>query len=209
MNPALFRRAALAALAAVVFLSPQLHGQTRPDALVLYRQGSYEQAVEVTLQELRDNPSNLDSYVVLGWSLLELRRFSQALEYAQQALRVSRFDHRVLHIISEAHYGLGNHLQALQFLQEYATIAPQGRYIAQVYYLMGEVFLRFEEYNHADMALTKAVHHLATPANWWMRLGFAREMAGSIPLARAAYEQALQRNPNLLDARRALDRLQG
>lgn len=198
--------AVAAFLMAAIAAAPVI-GQTRPDALVLYRQGQFERAVDVTLQELRENPNNLDSYVVLGWSLLELRRFSDALEYGQQAQRVSRFDHRILHILGEAHYGLGNYTQALQLFQEYAALYPQGRFIAGVYFLMGEVFYRFGEYHHADMAFTKAVHHNPAPALWWNRLGAAREQAGSRRLAVEAYQAALQRNPGLLEARRALERL--
>jgi tetratricopeptide (TPR) repeat protein len=193
-----------------LFLLPAMvaaQAQPRPDALVLYRQGQYERAVEVTIQELQENSANLDAYTVLGWSLLELLRYRDALEYGQRALRVSRYDHRILYIVSEAHYGLGNFTDALQYLQEYAAVMPEGRYIGQVYYLMGEVLLRFEEYHHADIAFTKAVHHVANRPQWWMRLGYAREMAGYPVLAIRAYEEALERNPNLLDARRALDRM--
>lgn len=196
--------AVLVVLAAVV-TAPTI-AQDRPDALVLYRQGRFQDAVNVTLQELEENAANLDAYTVLGWSLLALNRLEDALDYGQRAMRVSRFDHRIVHILGETNYRLGNYVEALQFLQDYAALAPAGRQIDQVYYLMGEVFLRFEEYNHADIALTTAVHLNGDRAAWWSRLGLARERAGDDAGAGEAYRQALQRNPGHAEARAGLER---
>jgi tetratricopeptide (TPR) repeat protein len=191
----------------IAMVSPAALAQDRPDALVLYRQGRFQQAAEVTLQELQDNPANLDAYTVLGWSLLALGRLDDALEYGQQGLRISRFDVRLIHILGEAHYRSGNYLEALQYLQDYAGLAPEGRQIDQVYYLMGEVFLQFEEYNHADIALTTAVRLNGNRAAWWTRLGFAREMAGDETSAASAYRSALQLDSNQANAREGLARL--
>jgi tetratricopeptide (TPR) repeat protein len=182
-------------------------GQTRPDALVLYREGQFERAVEITLEELQENPRNLDSYTVLGWSLLALRRYEDAVDYGSRGLEVSRFDHRLVHIVGEAHYQLGNYTEALQYLQNYAALAPQGALLDEVYFLIGEIHIQFEEYHHADIAMTTALHLDDSRARWWARLGYAREMAGSPEYARQAYEAALQRSPNLIEARRGIERL--
>lgn len=198
---------ALAAFGLTGIYGPPVMAQDRPDALVLYRQGQFQQAVTITLQELEENPSNLDAYTVLGWSLLALNRLDDALEYGRRGMQVSRFDHRIVHILGETNYRLGNYLEALQFFQDYAALAPAGRQIDQVYYLMGEIFIRFEEYNHADIALTTAMTLNDTRPAWWARLGYAREMAGDTEGARTAYREALERNPNLPEARSGLDRV--
>lgn len=181
----------------------------RPDALELYRQGRFDRAVEVTLQELADNPANLDSYTVLGWSLLALERYQDALEYGLQGLQVSRFDHRIVNIVGEAHYRLGNFVDSLQYMQNYAALAPTGSLIDEVYYAMGEIHIRLEEYHHADIALTTAVYLNAARGQWWARLGYAREMAGSSETAAQAYREALDRNPALIEAQRGLERVAG
>ncbi|MFW5694651.1 MAG: tetratricopeptide repeat protein [Alkalispirochaeta sp.] len=183
--------------------------QNRADALELYRQDRFEDAVEVTRDELAENPANLDAYTVLGWSLLALDRDEDALEAGLDGLEVSRFDHRLLNIVGEAHYRLGNDTEALQYLQNYAAVAPTGSLIDEVYYVMGEVHLRLEEYHHADIALTTAVHLNGDRPQWWARLGYAREMAGSPDYAAEAYREALDRNPNLIEAQRGLDRVAG
>lgn len=196
-------------LCLLLLLGTLAWGQTRPDALQLYRQGRYEEAVEVTLRELEETPRNMNSYTVLGWSLLALGRYEDALDYGMRALEIARYDGRIVQIVAEAHYRLGNNLQALDYLEEYVAIAPTGDLIDQVYFFMGEVFMRLGEYNNADVAFSTAVYHDGDNARWWSRLGYARELARDFPYARDAYEQALALNSSLTEARRGLDRIEG
>ena len=184
----------------------------RPDALELYRGGQYGAAVEVTLSEIEENPANLDAYTVLGWSLNTLNRYEDALSYGQQGLRVSRFDHRIIQIVGEAHYNLGNRVESLQYFEDYAAIAPNGSFIDEVYFLMGDVLYGLEEYHRADVALTSAVLLADQRGNprafWWELLGQARESGGSTDAAREAYIRAVQLNPNAQQAAAGLLRLQ-
>jgi len=208
MKPDHFRVCILAVLV-LVFAGGIATAQDRADALVEYRQGRYANAAEITLQEIAEDPANLDAYTVLGWSLLALGRYEDALEYGLAGLRVSRFDHRIVQIVGEANYRLENELEALEYFQDYAALAPTGNQISEVYYLMGEILLSLEEYHHADIAFTTAVFLSDDRPQWWARLGYAREMAGSGEYAATAYREALSRNPNLLEAQRGLERVQG
>jgi hypothetical protein len=45
-----------------------------PDALVEYRLGNYERAVQICRGEIEFNSSNMESHVVICWSLLRLGR---------------------------------------------------------------------------------------------------------------------------------------
>ena len=197
----------ISALLSLLVLSAAT-AQSRPDALQLYRQGRFAEAVEVTLAEIEETPRNMNSYTVLGWSLLALGRYQDALDYGQRALAISRYDSRIVQIVGEAHYRLGNNLDALDYLQEYVAIAPTGDLIDQVYFFMGEVFMRLGEYNHADVAFSTAVYHNDDDPRWWSRLGYARELAGDLPFAEQAYEEALALNSGLTEARRGLDRIE-
>jgi len=185
-----------------------IQAQEQLDALQLYRDGNYRQAVEVCLQELKETPRNMNSFVVLGWSLLKLGRSKEALEYGLKALEVSRYDIRAIQIVGEAYYNLGNNLEALKYLEEYTLIATTGELIDEVYYLMGEIFIRLGEYHHADIALSTAVFQDPKIALWWARLGYAREQAKEYRYALEAYNKALQLNPNLSDAQRGKQRIQ-
>ncbi len=186
-------------------LSGILHAQGRPDALASFRRGNYEEAVNITLAELKDNPQNMDSYTVLGWSLNQLKRYQESVRYATQALEIRRYDFRILEIIGEALFYLNRHAEAITYLQQYTAIAPAGDRIGRVYYFMGESFIQLGEYTHADVALTTSVYFNPETARWWERLGFARAQAKDWRFAQKAFQEAFRLAPTSPEARSGLD----
>ncbi len=204
MNCTLKNRIVIGSL--LVLLVLPLAAQDRPDALAMYQQGEYAKAVNVCLSELEISPRNMNSFTVLGWSLISLKRYQEALDYSLKGLEISRYDHRVVEIAAEANYYLGNNVDSLKYFEEYTVLAPTGDRIGMVYYFMGEVFIRIGEFNHADIAFSTAVYHRPTVARWWARLGYAREMAEDFAFAMEAYDQALKLNPSLSDALRGKER---
>jgi tetratricopeptide (TPR) repeat protein len=181
--------------------------QQSPDALAMYRGGDTDGAIRVTLAELAVNPKNIESYVVLGWALNSAGRHAEAIDYGLQALQVNRFESRVLQIVAEAHYDLGNTVETLEYLERYVQVAPTGSFVDWVYLAMGEIFLRLGEFHRADIALSTAVYHNNRIASRWSRLGFAREQLGEWQYSLEAYERALQLDPNLGDAIRGGQRV--
>ncbi|MDR0452116.1 MAG: tetratricopeptide repeat protein [Treponema sp.] len=180
--------------------------QTRPDALVEYRNRNYERAVEICMNEIRDNRSNLEAHVVACWSLIQLGRYEEARTYGLEGRNISRYDPRIIEILGEVSYFQGQNGEALQYFQEYINLSPERGRIETVYYYIGEIYIRLGRFRHADIALSTAVHYIPGNAAWWARLAYARESAGDFQEAVAAYEQALSLNPQLSDARRGLDR---
>ena len=192
----------------LLVLSFAAHSQNRPpDALVEYRAGNFERAVQICRDEIAENPNNLEAHVVISWSLVRLNRFEEALRFARDGRAIHRFDIRITQILGEIHYHMGLNNEALQFFQEYANLAPEGNRIDSVYYFMGEIFIRQGRFRHADIALTTAVHWVPGNAGWWVRLAYARENAGDLGSALEAYERALSLNPQLADAQRGIDRI--
>ncbi len=185
-----------------------LSGQEKRDALQLFRSRQFAEAVEVCLAELQDEPRNMDAYTVLGWSLVALERYQEAIEYGERALGVARFDHRIIYILGESYYRLNKNVEALNYLEEYVSLVPEGDNIDEVYYFMGEIFMRLNEYHHADIAFTTAVYHEPNISAWWLRLGNAREETGDLEYSLQAYERALDLNPRLDEAREGRDRVQ-
>lgn len=182
-------------------------GPAPRDALGAYRGGRYLEAVEITLDEIEVMPNNLDSYVVLGWSLNALRRYQEAVDYGLRALQINQFESRVLQIVAEAFYGLGSRIQALQYLERYVRVAPTGNYVDWAYYAIGEILIAFGEHHRADIALTTSVYHNGRISVRWSRLGFAREQVEEWQHALAAYDRALQLDPNNAEAQRGRARV--
>jgi tetratricopeptide (TPR) repeat protein len=181
--------------------------QDKPDALELYRANKFAEAIVVCQQELQESPSNIDSHVVMGWSYLRIRKYKEALDIGQKALVLNPNDPRVLQIIGEADVFLGRIEEALSRLQEYVAMRPNGDRIARVYWLMGECFLSLKEYQNADIAISTAVYYEQNNAQWWARLGWARELGADLKWSSEAYGRALKLDTGLVDAQRGKERV--
>jgi tetratricopeptide (TPR) repeat protein len=202
-------RPVLALLGTALLLLPVfVFAQEQADALELYQRGEYASAIDVCKRELQQMPNRMDAYAVMGWSLLRLRRYEEALSSAETALKISRYDPRIVEVAGEALFHLGRSPEALGYFEEYAVIAPTGSRIDTVYYYMGEIFIQQGRYNDADIALSTALYHSPNVADWWARLGYAREKAEDFRYALEAYNKALALNPNLDDAVRGRARVQ-
>ena len=195
-------------LVPVFFIHSQWFWSTKKkDALQEYRNGSYEEAVKICKSDIADNPNNLESHVVLCWSLVNLGRYEESRNYALAGRNISRYDPRIVEILGEVYYHQGRNKEALQYFQEYISLAPHGDRINIVYYYIGEVFIRQGHFRRADIALSTAVYYMPRNAYWWVRLAYARENAGEFAAAAAAYEQAILLNENLTDAKKGLERV--
>ncbi|MBO7047325.1 MAG: tetratricopeptide repeat protein [Spirochaetia bacterium] len=180
--------------------------QTKPDALKEYRAKQYGTAVDICLAEIKAGTYTVDTYNILLWSLNRQKRYRETITYGNQASKKYR-DMRIIESMGVAYYYVGNYDRALSNFKTYAAELPEGSFIDDVYYFLGEIYIKQNEFNNADIALTTAVHHYPKSAMWWARLGYAREQAGSFEAALAAYDQALSINRNQAEAKSGRDRV--
>jgi tetratricopeptide (TPR) repeat protein len=190
-----------------LFCAGLTFAQERPDALQQYRDGNYERSVAICKNEIAENPANIESHVVICWSLVRLGRYAEALPYARAGRNINRYDVRIAEVLGEICFYMGQNSEALQYFQEYINLAPEGARIETVYYLLGEIYIRLGRFRHADIALTTAVYRVPGNAAWWTRLAYARENAGDLREAVNAYERALSLDSRLSDATRGLERV--
>mgnify|MGYP001552139850 CR=1 FL=1 len=202
-----FSKILIIAIVLISIASAPVFTQNRADALLEYKKGNYDKAIEICLEEIEQMPRNIDSYVVLGWTYIKTGEYQKALDSALDALKVSKHEIRIIEIAGEANYYLGKNLDALDYFEQYAVLAPTGDRIELAYFFMGEIFIRLGEYNHADIAFTTAVYHFPNSARWWSRLGYAREMAEDWTYSLEAYEKALQLNSSYNEAVRGRERV--
>lgn len=181
-------------------LAAPAHAQTKPDALGMYTQGRYDEARATCLSEIAADSTNIESYVVLVWSLLALERYADAELYANRAYTTIRKDPRIVEALGEAAYYQGKNDDALARFRDYINLLPDGSRIGTVYYLMGETYLRQARYSHADISIRTALQYEPQNARWWTRLGYVRERASDWSWSMQAYDAALAINPGLTDA---------
>ena len=190
------------------FCSIPFYSQMKQDALVLYNNGKYAESVAVCEQELAENPNRRESYVVMCWSLVRNKQYSEAEQRATDGLKISPYDLRLIEILGEARYYLGKNNGAMEQFQRYVSSAPEsGSRVGTAYYYMGEIYIRQARYQHADISLTAAVKKEPLLDSWWVRLGYAREMAKNYYEAANAYDEALRLNPASVEADRGRTRV--
>ena len=203
------KKSALLVLVVLFIQTAAVFAQTQQkDALVLYHNGKYKESVQVCEEELKENPNRIDSYVVMCWSLVKNKQYAEAEQRATEGLAVSAYDLRLIEILGEARYYLGKNNGAMEQFQKYVANAnDSSSRLGTAYYFMGEIYIRQARYQHADIALSSAVKKEPLYENWWIRLGYAREMAGNYLEALEAYDEALRLNSSSVDASRGRDRV--
>ncbi len=178
------------------------------DALVLYHNGKYAEAISVCEQELIETPGRIESYVVMCWALVKNRQYNEAEIRAEEGLKLSPYDLRLIEILGEAKYYLGKNNGAMEQFQKYVASAPEnGSRSGMAYKLMGEIYIKQQKYHHADIALSCAVKREPLMDTWWVRVGYAREMAGNYRESMLAYEEALRLNSSNIDAKSGRERV--
>lgn len=189
-----------------LLLSICAHAQ-KPDALVLFKVGKYKQAIEVCEHEIKETPKNLESYVVMAWALLADKQYEKAYEITKKGRKIVQYDPRLIESEAESCFFLGKNAEALNLFQTYISYAPSGIRMAEVYYFMGEIYLRMAKFRHADIAFSAAVQSNSLDGMWWARLGYAREQAQEYIHALRAYDKALELNKNHVDAQKGKERV--
>ncbi len=185
-----------------------IFAQQRADALVLYRNGKYAEAIKICEVEITEDPQNIDSYCVLCWSLVRNRQYAEAEQRATEARALNSTDVRLIEIQAEAKFYLGKNTSAMELFQNYLSNVPaNGSRIGNAYYYMGEIYIRQAKYHHADISFSAAVHTEPLVDYWWTRCGYAREMANNYESALEAYTKALDLNSSNTDAQRGKDRV--
>jgi tetratricopeptide (TPR) repeat protein len=173
----------------------------KKDALLLYQNGDYASAITTCETEIATNPTSVESYVVLCWSLVKNKQYAESEQRASDGLKVSPYDLRLIEVLGESKYYLGKNNGALEQFQKYVANAPEsGARVGAAYYYMGEIYIRQARYQHADISLSAAVKKEPLLDRWWTRLGYAREMAGNYYESVAAYDEALRLNSSSADA---------
>ncbi|MCQ2576753.1 MAG: tetratricopeptide repeat protein [Treponema sp.] len=194
----------------LLIITSELFAQNaqRPDARILYLNGKYKESIAVCEEELKEDPDRIDAYVVMCWSLVKNKQYAEAEQRSAEALAKRPYDLRLIEISGEAKYYLGKNAAALEQFEKYVSGAQEsGQRLGAAYYFMGEIYINQARYQHADISISTALKKEPLLDNWWVRLGYAREMAQNYYESLEAYEEALRLNPSSVEASKGRDRV--
>jgi len=187
---------------------------SRADALLLYNQGraleasgkrteavvKYRDSVAVCDRELAVDPTRMDAYTVKCWSLFRRERYKEVVDGGGAGLKV-KFDARIVEVMGEAYFHLGNDANAIRFLQRYLdNVGEYADRVPSAYFYMAESYLRQKRLDHADIAYSIAVYREPNIARWWYRYAMTVEMLGEPARANELYARALKLSPGLPEA---------
>lgn len=202
-------KAKIATCFCFVFFASSIFAQSlKSSAISYYEAGNLEFSIDVAKEEIENDSKAIDSYVVLCWALLDSGRYREAEYWAIEARRIAKYDHRIVEVLGEIYYFLGQNDTSLSYFQEYISLVSNaGNRVPKAYYYMGEIYIREARFYHADISLTFAVRFNPLNDDWWARLGYAREMAKKYNEAAEAYNKALQINKTHVDAIKGNERI--
>ncbi len=207
-------------IAALALICAASIGAQGPDALKIYLEGRsleaggnreaarlrYQEAIDVCRAEIAVNPRNMDSYTVMMWSLFRQGLYAETIAEGLNARKQAE-DGRVLEIMGEAYFYLGNYAQCIAMMQRSIAIAPFGDRVATAYFFKAEAYMVLQQFEHAEFAYSTACNMEGGMPRWWYRLALCRERLGLKQLAKVAVERSLSLNPSDPDAVALLERL--
>ena len=166
----------------------------------LYHEGKYNEAVVECEKEITSNANNIDSYITLTLVYIAMKDYAKAYNTSQRGRKVQQYHPRLIEMQAISCYHLGRNIESLNLLQTYLSYTSQEKDVSEVYYYMGEIYLRLSQYHHADIALSTAVSIRPFEISWWARLGYVREKSKTYKYSLEAYNKALSFDNNYFDA---------
>lgn len=176
--------------------------EEKKDAVELYKDGNYNEAIDVTLSEIKENPLNLDSYVVLSWSLMKIGEYQKVLLYAKEAQKIKAQDPRLIYVLAEANYYLKENDESLKYFFDYLQLSTSLSYrkLNEVYYYVAKIYLRKKEFQKFDFILSYALKIFPNDEKLNLLMAFNYEMKNNMQASAEYYRRVLKINPNSKDA---------
>lgn len=201
--------------------SLSLFAQEKKDALKSYRDGralesagdftnakvKYQESVDICKEELLVNSRNIESYVVLTWSMVRLQNYRETLRLCNEALKINPKEYRIIETMGEAYFYLDNYTESIKSFETYLAGLPNGERSSTALFFLAEIYRLQGRYAHADIAYCAALQKEPNMPLWWYRLGLVRENVNDKAGAKSAFEKALKLRPNYPDAQEAIKRV--
>lgn len=172
----------------------------KQDMINALGESNYELAETFITNALAENPKDLDLHLLAGDVFMELGKFEQALNTYRAAERISKKSN-VLRKVADGLSATGNHPEAVAMLRK---LTNDEKKEAANWLVLADVYIRADSIKQAELAITRAREMDSKNVRAYIVLGDLYFKQRVYELSKSNYEEALQINPDLNEARMKL-----
>jgi tetratricopeptide (TPR) repeat protein len=173
-----------------------------------YKQGQYLKAISEFEQLVKESPDYEAGYRVLGDCYLKTKDYQKAAEAFDRSLELKDGNFTSYFGAAVAEFNLGQYRKCAATLLRGEKYAKTPREKYRVYQLRGSAYFSMKRFDSAVADLEKAVSIQRGGAKETLQLGIAHYQLGNAPEATRYLEQAVALDPNSVEAKRFLSRVQ-
>lgn len=205
MHKALNRVAQIAVALLLIVASSAAAQSPLDQARQAASDGDYTAAARLYDQAVKDAPKDRDVLVEAGDVNMELERYNLARQLYERAVEASRKDAEASRKLALAFSALGEHPRAFEVIRQAMKYDEE----AMANYLaLTEVYIAFgkDSLSRAELTAMSARNKFPDAAEPYLSLGDLYFARGVYELAMTQYEEAIKRNPSLVEPRVRLGR---
>lgn len=186
-------------LTLILFSGFSLLSQSAYEQMRAYvNESDYMKASEFISQSTKDNPKDINVYVLAGDIYFELEKYPEALNMYQKADDIKSKQTFVLRKIGRTLSEMEKHQEAIKVLQDAISIDKNDyKNLLE----LGNAYIKSNQLNDAELTITKAREMNRKSPEAFLALGDLYYAQKVYPLARSNYEEALALDENLTEAR--------
>lgn len=170
----------------------------------LYKSKELLQAAELIPEAVKNDFKNLELFVLSGDIYFELERYQDAYNLFKKADDIDGGEPYILQRLGLTNSMLGKHLEAIQNLKEAVKESKKGKDLNNVKLILAKVYIAADSLNQAELIVTQVRDEDKKNPEVYVTLGDLYFAQRVYALAQDNYEEALEIDPNLIDARRKL-----
>lgn len=171
-------------------------------AISIYRARFFEDDLAFSRQWIATDPANVNGHFNLGYGLVQLGRFAEAVDPYREAVRLKPDSALARNNLGDVLMKTDRAEQAEPHLREAVRLDPS---LPMAHYNLGLIEAQRSRFDQAAEAFTEAVRRKPDFPEARMNLGNVHAARGDFDAAIREFERALVLKPDYADARRNLD----
>ncbi|MFC1693386.1 tetratricopeptide repeat protein [Candidatus Latescibacterota bacterium] len=162
-------------------------------ANILYNDEMYDIAMELYLNELKDNPKNVSAYIGLGKTFLKIGEFDSSLRNLNKAIELDPNNSGAFYYLTNTYLEIGNLTDAFSNAENAIELDSSN---FSEHYSLAQKFLKYGSINYALEIAHKSLQNNPNGQNLYILIGDIYESQGKINDAITNYQKVIEISPN-------------